>query len=84
MPNQVDRHGQCLKLLAFLKSRESISAVEMYRFVDHSFIRCYTARITDLRKQGHIIEFKDKAYTYHGLMNPGQINLFEVSPCHPT
>ena len=81
MPNQVDTQGQCLKLLAFLKSREKVSAVEMYRFVDHSFIRCPTARISELRKAGHIIHFDraEKVFYYKGLMVSGQLNLLEIT-----
>ncbi len=77
MMKEVDRHAQRQKLLELLQECIQVSAVAMYQFTANNFIRCYTARITELRQQGHVIEFDntEKLYTYKGMWKSPQLTL---------
>lgn len=82
----VDRHGQQKMLLELFQECIEVSAVAIYRFTAVNFIRCYTARISELREQGHIIEFDNanKLYRYKGMWKSPQLalNLQEGTPHH--
>jgi hypothetical protein len=79
--SEVATQAQRAKLLEFLQSREKIGRNDMYGFVDQNYIRCPTARISELRQLGHIIEFdnSEKVYRYKGMWNKGQLNLLECA-----
>lgn len=68
MKEEVDRIGQQKILLELFQECIEVSAVAMYQFTARNFIRCYTARISEMREQGYIIEFDRqlKLYRYKG------------------
>ncbi len=73
----VDRIGQQKKLLELFQECIEVSALAIYQFTAREFIRCYTARISELREQGHVIEFdkQRKLYRYKGLRTNPQLTL---------
>lgn len=73
----VDRIGQQKLILELLQECIEVSAVAMYQFTTRNFIRCYTARVSELRDQGHVIDFDKtrKIYVYKGKPATGQLVL---------